>query len=167
MMRAYTAPEAEQAVQRAVAGNGTPADAEILADLFRRASGKRADRQAASRAEVLEREANALAAVLADVVHDAAVDDRDTSAIDICNRYIDDLPRDARRRVLAYRHRRSRYLFLRSADQFGPLPDVPARDSVMRDRVRTIDVEPAPDEPTAPARAAIEAVVVDVRDTVL
>lgn len=149
-MRAYTPTDAEDAVRRALAGQGSAVDAEILVDLFRRASGKAADRSAANARDGFEREANALAAIVADLMGGAHPDD-----------VVDDLPHDARRRVLAYRHRNGPYAGIGSRDQFGPLPTVPPRDSVMRDRVRTIDVEIVDEDPD---RLTIEGFVAAVVD---
>lgn len=80
--------------------------------------------------ERVEREANALAAVVADVLNGRAVDD-----------VVDDLPHDARRRVIAYRHQSSPMAGVSAQDQFGRLPVVPPRASVMRDRVRVWDAD--------------------------
>jgi hypothetical protein len=87
--------------------------------------------------EGVEREANALAAVLADVLHTAASGRLDVAKLD---ELIAPVPSDARRRVLAYRHRLSVWAgAARALDQYGPLPDVPPRASVLRESVRTID----------------------------
>lgn len=89
---------------------------------------------AADRAERVEREANALAAVVADLLNGADV-----------NAVVNDLPHDARRRVMAYRHATIAAAFAPLAptprDQFGRLPEVPPRAAVMRDSVRVVDVE--------------------------
>lgn len=147
-MLAYDATSAAEAVRRGIAGDGTPEDAEILADLFRRAAGKR---EALAR---IEREANALAAIVADILDGQLPND-----------VVDDLPHDARRRVIAYRHRGSFFDRMGTAgrDQFGPLPKVPPRTSVMRERARTIDVDPVPDrEEREPF--TIEGYVIDTLD---
>lgn len=153
MARAYTVDDASAAVRRAVDGQATPADGEILLDLFRRASGRKADRDAAARRDTYERQANALAAVVADTLEGARVDD-----------VVDDLPHDARRRVVAYRHRLSPMRGVPGRDQFGPLPVVPPRVSVMRDRTRTVDAEVVRDEPRRRDVPAIEGMILDVVD---
>jgi hypothetical protein len=91
---------------------------------------EQSERRALDQAERIEREANALAAVLADLMDGAPIDPT-----------VDDLPYDARRRVLAYRHQSAPIARFVARDQFGRLPQVPPRASVMRDRVRVVDVD--------------------------
>ncbi|WP_375483313.1 hypothetical protein [uncultured Jatrophihabitans sp.] len=52
---------------------------------------------------------------------------------------VNDIPVDVRRRVIAVQHRTGPFRGLPASDQHGPLPTPPARASVMRNRVRTID----------------------------
>lgn len=104
-------------------------DGVALAQLFRESADR--GQQEKRRADKLEREANALAAVLADILDGQAVDD-------VAN----DLPHDARLRVLAYRHQHGLgRIGARPSSQFGRLPTVPPRASVMRKRERVIDVD--------------------------
>lgn len=124
---------AAEVVRAAQRGDLGPVGRDLVA-LFATAAeqGTRAQRAATyerDKRRTLEDEANALAAVVADLLDGKNVDD-----------VVDDLPHDARRRVLAYRHQTTPLLGgFAPRDQFGPLPKVPPRASVMRERVRTID----------------------------
>lgn len=121
---------AAHVVRQAIDGNLGP-EARDLAALF--AEGARRGREETARADRFEREANALAAVVADLMDGAQI-----------NETVDDLPHDARRRVIAYRHKSGPVNWAHPMDQFGPLPTVPPRASVMRDRIRVVDQEPEP-----------------------
>lgn len=156
-MYAYDATAAADAVRRGIAGQATPEDGQILADLFRRAAGKRT-----AIAEV-EAEANALAATVADVLDEAARD----GAVPVytIDPLVDRLPHDARRRVLAYRHAAGPFGPLGARDQFGPLPKVPPRTRVFRQRERTIDGDVVDDRPADVEPYSIEGYVVDALDT--
>jgi hypothetical protein len=114
----------------------------VLVELFRQAhTNSAAVRDAAVKAnewaEGIEREANALAAVVADILRAAASNDDLRRIVDAV---VDDLPHDARQRVQAYRHRRSPWASGRAMNSYGqPLPAVPPRASVMRKRERVVD----------------------------
>lgn len=88
-------------------------------------------KRAEERQEKTEATMHALAWIVADLMDGAEIDD-----------VVDDLPSDARRLVIACRHESGPLGFAPPRDQYGPLPRVPARASVMRSRVRDIDVEP-------------------------
>lgn len=152
-MYAYDAERAQGAVRRGIAGVATPEDGQILADLFRRAAGKR------EAIERIEDETNALAATVADVLDEW--DAPDPTELD---RIVDRLPHDARRRVTAYRHAGGLFGGIVGRDQFGPLPKVPPRSRVFRERERTIDGVVVEDRPARPEPFSIEGYVVDALD---
>jgi hypothetical protein len=93
-------------------------------------------------AEAADRDAWALSWVLAEIMDGLA----GSEAQRVVDGIVDDLPRDVRRRVIAVRHSRGPHSPFAPRDQFGRLPVPPPRAAVMRERVRTIDVE-LPDRP--------------------
>lgn len=113
-------------------------DGTDLVALFARAHQQAMDAEALSereraQREGIEREANALAAVVAELLDPQ----RGRSPSEVAT----ELPDDARRRVNAYRHQLSG-LRIMARDSLGrPLPQVPPRASVLRTEVRVIDVE--------------------------
>lgn len=134
---------AADVVRRAAQGELGP-DGNALLYLFKTASDR--GRAAETSSDKLEREANALAAVVADLLIAA----RDSDALRrIVDAVVDDLPHNARQRVNAYRNQRDLPSF-RAWNSFGQaLPTVPPRVSVMRERVHTIDLQPV-DVETSP-----------------
>lgn len=138
---------AAHVVRQAIDGNLGP-EARDLAALF--AEGARRGREETARADKLEREANALAAVVADILNGVPVDD-----------VVDDLPHDARIRVIAYRHQGSPFAeSFRGVTQFGELPRVPPRASVMRRRVRVVDQE-GPARTRPPRDSAVGPLIIE------
>jgi len=107
--------------------DGVP-DGEELAQLIVEARDRA--KRAEERQEKAETTMHALAWIVADLMDGAEPDD-----------VVDDLPSDARRVVIACRHQTGPFAGTSPHDQFGPLPRVPSRASVMRSRVRTIDGE--------------------------
>lgn len=105
--------------------------AEEITDLLQRAKAK--GDVADERAKKAEAETWALAYILAEIMDGAPVDP-----------LVDDLPSEVRRRVIAIRHASSFFGRAPAQDQYGSLPTPPPRASVMRSRVRDIDVEPEP-----------------------
>jgi uncharacterized Fe-S cluster-containing protein len=92
--------------------------------------------------EAVEREANALAAILADVLE--ATSRRGQLDAAELNRLVAPVPHDARRRVLAYRHKLTAFAGVPPMDQSGPLPRVPPRAAVLRESVRTVTIDMDP-----------------------
>lgn len=127
---------ASDLVRRAAAGQSGE-DGKALLFLFKAASDH--GRTAESKVAGLEREANALAAVIADLLKAATVDEPLRQIVDLV---VDDLPPDARNRVNAYRHQGSAFPGAGAWTSRGDrLPTVPPRVSVMRERLRTIDAD--------------------------
>lgn len=121
----YDDQRAHTAVVRAAAGNGTPDDAKILLDLFRKATRKRGT------VDEAERVANECAKTFADYLDGLPI-------------VLADLPEDVRRRISAYRHLSNGLgrVGITARDQFGRLPSVPAIERPDRPPVEIIDVEP-------------------------
>lgn len=110
-----------------------PEIAQLLIDA--RDAARRAEQRADELREKIEKDeatTHALAWVVADLMDGKPVDD-----------VVDDLPSPARRLVIAARHQGLSIGWIKPSDQFGPLPYIRPRVSVMRSRVRLIDVEPA------------------------
>lgn len=123
-------PDALADVRLALADHPRGAElASLLSAAYDR--GRRAEEHAAD----LEREVWALAYIVAEVLDGQSPND-----------VVDDLPSDARRRVIAVRHGSGPLSFINPSDQFGRLPTAPPRASVMRRRVRVYDAAAAPDD---------------------
>lgn len=118
------------AVEHVAAGAPQSGDAELLLELFATASerARSAERELRSEREAMF----ALAVLIADVLDGRPINPSQ-------------LPAHARRVVIAYRHQSGRLAGVPATDQFGALPVVPPRASVMRDEYRIVDLDVEPD----------------------